>query len=51
MERSVAAIGAAAFEFFTGRAIAPPPPPPRRKRPPARADSHTTGAHAGHAGV
>ena len=32
MERSVAQISAAAFEFFTGRAIPPPPPPPRRRR-------------------
>ena len=31
MERSVAQLSAAAFEFFTGRVV-PQPPPPRRKR-------------------
>jgi beta-lactamase class A len=32
MERTVAQLGAAAFEFFTGRTIPPPPPPQRRRR-------------------
>jgi len=32
MERTVAQLGAAAFEFFTGRTIPPPPPVRRRRR-------------------
>jgi beta-lactamase class A len=31
MERTIAQLGAAAFEFFTGKPL-PPPPPPRRPR-------------------
>lgn len=31
MERVIAAISAAAFEFFTGRTLPPPPPPPKRR--------------------
>jgi beta-lactamase class A len=31
MERTIAQLGAAAFEFFTGKPL-PPPPPPRRQR-------------------
>jgi beta-lactamase class A len=32
MERTIAQISAAAFEFFTGKVLKPEPPPPRRTR-------------------